>query len=251
MKAVILAAGRGSRMDVYTQDRPKCMVELNGRPLLFHQLEVLRKAGLNEIVLVTGYCSQKLENLGISTVHNPRYLETGMVYSLMCARELLDGKEDVLITYGDIVYEQRVIEKLQACPSPLCLSVNRQWQALWQARMEDPLEDAETLKMDASGKITQIGLKAKAYAEIEAQFMGLIKVRADFAGEFVKIYQEKNSETIDTTTFLQYLIDQGQVIQGVPTAGGWLEIDTQGDLDLYQAMANKGELGKFYKDSNG
>ena len=87
MKAIILAAGRGSRMKDLTDERPKCLVELRGKPLLEWQLEALREAGINEIAIVTGYKRELLVNRGLTEFHNPRWAETQMVSSLACAEE--------------------------------------------------------------------------------------------------------------------------------------------------------------------
>ena len=89
MKAIILAAGRGSRMKNMTDDRPKCMVELRGKPLLEWQLTALHEAGISEIAIVTGYKRELLANRAPMEFHNPRWAETNMVSSLACAQEWL------------------------------------------------------------------------------------------------------------------------------------------------------------------
>ena len=86
MKAIILAAGEGKRLKPYTDSRPKCMVPLAGRPLLHWQLDVLRSAGIKDIVIVGGYRAEALKACGASVVTNPRYDSTNMVGTLFCAR---------------------------------------------------------------------------------------------------------------------------------------------------------------------
>ncbi len=76
MKAIILAAGRGSRMKSLTEERPKCLVELAGKALLDWQLEALREAGVSEIAIVTGYKRELLANRGLVEFYNPRWAET-------------------------------------------------------------------------------------------------------------------------------------------------------------------------------
>src|ERR1044071_3517735 len=88
---VILAAGEGTRLRPHTLDRPKCLVPLAGRPLLAWQTDALRAAGVDDIVVVTGYRADQIRALGYRTVFNPRYEKTNMVASLMCARDTLDG----------------------------------------------------------------------------------------------------------------------------------------------------------------
>ncbi len=258
MKAVILAAGEGTRLRPYTRDRPKCLVRLAGIPLLHRQLAVLESCGVGDITLVTGYRAAALAGLGYPTCHNPDYGRTNMVRSLMCADRLLDGAEDVLITYGDIVYEPRILRSLQACPDPIAICVDRKWRRLWELRMDDPLADAETLRLDARGSVLEIGRRPRCYAEIHAQYMGLTKVRADFALELVRLYRELAEESLeastdlarlDMTSFLQQLVERGYCVRAVPVDAGWLEIDTVRDLVTYEEAERAGTLSALYRTS--
>ena len=251
MRAIILAAGEGTRLRPYTADRPKCLVELAGRPLLEHQLDVLASAGVGDVMIVTGYRSQRIAAYGRPTRHNPDWATTNMVASLMCAADVLDGGDDVLIAYSDIVYEAGVIAQLCSCREPLCTTVDRQWRRLWDLRYEDPLSDAETLTLDEAGDIVEIGRKPRSYADIQAQYMGLILARAEVARllpivyrglEPAGIYDGKNKVGMYMTSFLQWLIDHGRPVRAVPVDGGWLEVDSAGDLELYERLHEQGAL---------
>lgn len=254
MKAVLLAAGEGKRLKSCGTNRPKCLIELGGKPLLTYQVEVLRAAGIGDLTLVTGYQRSYLEGLGFRTIPNPRYAETNMVASLLCAEPLLDGREDVVIAYADILYEPRVIEALCQCAAPLAITVNTDWRRLWKVRMENPLSDVETLKLDASGNIRELGRTPASYEEIEGQYMGLIKVRADTASRFVahfrgldpnRRYGGRPPIQMDMTSFLQSWIDAGNPLRAVPVAGGWLEVDTDSDLELYRRLFQEGRLHEY------
>ena len=100
MKAIILAAGRGSRMKKLTEDKPKCLIKLNGETLLDSQLRVLSNAGIEEIAIVTGYKRELLTNRGTLEFHNARWAKTNMVSSLTCAKEWLE-KEPCIVSYSD------------------------------------------------------------------------------------------------------------------------------------------------------
>ena len=78
MRALILAAGRGSRMGSLGDDRPKCLVELDGRPLLDRQLAPLRRGGAEEIGIVSGYRAEMLNASGLSYFENKRWAEVTM-----------------------------------------------------------------------------------------------------------------------------------------------------------------------------
>ena len=254
MKVIILAAGEGKRLRPYTNDRPKCLVPLAGKPLLVRQVNVLRACGLNDITVMTGYKADQIQRLGFNTIDNPAYASTNMVTSLMCGRELLNGLDDVLIAYGDICYEPRIIQAICACPAGFCTTVDVNWLSLWQARNEDPLLDAETLRMDEQGYIRELGKRPVNLSQIEAQYMGLIKVSASMASRVVAAYQSldpagtydgKDLANMYMTSFLQYLIDEGNSLKAVKVTSGWLEIDTTEDLAHYERMLAAAELDEF------
>ncbi len=191
MKAVILAAGEGNRLRPLTSDRPKCMVEFRSKPIIDHILDTMRSAGVHDIVLVKGYKADALKREGTLEAINTDFASTNMVETLFCARELFKD-DDIIISYGDIVYDVSILESLLAEKAPLSTVVSLNWRELWERRMENPLDDAETLKMNSAGHITELGKKPKSFDEIEGQYMGLIKVRRDFLGTFCHFYDSLN-----------------------------------------------------------
>jgi len=250
MRAVILAAGEGTRLRPLTADRPKCLVELAGRPLLEWQLDSLARAGVTDVSIVTGYRADQIVH-GTRRIHNPRFDVTNMVASLMCARALFDGGDDVLVAYGDIVYDPRLVEALAAATAPVAVAVDRAWQPLWELRMEDPLADAETLKIDAAGHLTELGRVPTGYADIQGQYVGLVRVRADVAPDWprrydaldpVGPYEGRDRDHMFMTAFLQLLIDDGVPVAAAMVDGGWVEVDTLDDLAVYERLHGTGEL---------
>ena len=131
MKAVILAAGMGTRLRPLTNSRPKCQVEVRGKPILQHQLESLAKAGIAECVLVTGYLSnqprghfgRRFRGVEISYVENERYDETNNLYSLWLALKEFD--DDIILMEGDLVFEDVILEQLLNSPDPNVAVVDR------------------------------------------------------------------------------------------------------------------------------
>ncbi len=256
MRAIILAAGEGKRLRAYTKDRPKCLVKLGAKPLLAYQYDALRAAGVSDISVVTGYRADRIRDLGCRTIHNERFATTNMVASLMCAAELLDGSDDVLVAYGDIVYEASIVRAMMECEEPMSTAVDLEWLRLWRLRMQDPLEDAETLKLDPAGDIRELGRRPRALDDIEGQYMGLIKARAAHAPRLVSCYERLEEEsatgapdpsTMFMTDFLQRLIDDGLPVRAVPVEGGWLEVDTVADLEMYQRLLEEDRLGEFWR----
>ena len=250
--AVHLAAGQGTRLRPLTDDRPKPLVELGGQSLLERNVETLRATGIDDHVVVTGYEGDQIRDLGFETVHNEAYDETEMIYSLFCATEKFpeEGTDDLLISYGDIVYEQSMVEALLTCDAPMCIVVDQEWRDLWEERFDDPLEDAETLELDEDYRIHEIGATPEDFDAIDAQYTGLLKVHNDHIERFVDAYRELDAQTdgyvsIDTTAFLQRLIDDGWHLQAVPVEGGWLEVDSISDLDRYRELHADGRLSRF------
>ena len=250
MRAVVLAAGEGTRLRPLTEDRPKCLVELAGRPLLAWQLDALARAAVDDVTIVTGYRADQI-TAGTRRVHNARYADTNMVASLMCARAAFDGSDDVVIAYGDIVYEPRLVDALRATRGGIGVLIDRQWRQLWEARMEDPLADAETLRLDAEGYLVELGRVPQRISDIEGQYVGLVLVRAARAAAWCARYdalapdgdyEGRDRDHMFMTAYLQLLIDEGVRVDAVGVDGGWLEVDTLGDLEAYDALRANGAL---------
>src|SRR5580700_1356503 len=121
MRAVILAAGRGSRLGAISDDRPKCLVPLAQKPLIERQISALRGGGISSIGVVRGYRGEMINLAGITYFENPRWAETNMVMSLVAAGEWLRSS-DVVISYADIFYSQDVVRDLAAAPGDLVIS---------------------------------------------------------------------------------------------------------------------------------
>lgn len=250
----MLAAGEGARLRPITADRPKCLVPLAGVPLLDRQLRVLTAAAATDVVIVGGYRAAMLGGRGARLVVNGRYNSTDMVASLFCAADALMGDLDVVVAYGDIVYEPRVLAALLDCNAPLAIVADLDWQALWRVRFAEPLDDAETFRMRPDGRIVELGRRPRSYDDVEAQYIGLWKVRADCAPALRAAYAALArgapvdgipAERMCMTSFLQRLIDQGWHAQAVPIRGGWLEVDYLADLAAYERLHQTGMLSAF------
>lgn len=119
MKALILNSGLGSRMGVLTSDHPKCMTEIsNKETILSRQLKMIADAGIEEVIMTTGYYDgvlvkycQSLEcPIHFTFVNNPIYDQTNYIYSIYCAKEYLD--DDIILMHGDLVFEGEVFDKV-------------------------------------------------------------------------------------------------------------------------------------------
>jgi len=236
MRAIILAAGRGSRMKALTDDRPKCLVELRGKALLDWQLDALRQAGISEIAIVTGYKREMLTSRGLVEFHNPRWRETNMVSSLACAHDWLMAVP-CIVSYSDIFYTPEAVQSLMATQAPLAVTYDPNWLALWTRRFGDPLLDAETFRLNPDHTLAEIGNKPVSVDEVQGQYMGLLRFTPEGWAEVVRIRSALTSEEcdkMDMTGTLQRIIDAGRVpIAAVPYVGEWGEVDSAEDLASY------------------
>ena len=236
MKAIILAAGRGSRMKDLTDERPKCLVALRGKALLDWQLEALRAAGIAEIAIVTGYKRELLANRGLVEFHNARWAETNMVSSLACAQDWLQG-EPCIISYSDIFYSPVAVQSLMTCTASLAVTYDPNWLELWTQRFGDPLLDAETFRLTPVHTLAEIGNKPTSVDEVQGQYMGLLRFTPEGWTEVLRIRSELTPEQCDKmhmTGTLQKVIDARRVaIAAVPYTGEWGEVDSAEDLASY------------------
>jgi choline kinase len=251
--ALLLIAGTGSRLKPLTDDRPKCLVELGGKPLLAWQLQSLKSAGVQRVAAVTGYRRESLApwlGHGIDREYvNERFETTNMVATLLRAEEEL--ARGLIISYGDIIYSPQVVETLQATPGDIAVVVDRRWHDLWKQRFRDPLSDAETLMLDPEGRILEIGQKPSSLAKVMAQYIGLIKLTPEGGRRMLASYRRaeavvregglawgrvRSLEKAYMTDLLQGLIDEGQEIRSAPIDGQWLEMDSMDDYALYERL---------------
>ncbi|CAH2029923.1 phosphocholine cytidylyltransferase family protein [Trichlorobacter ammonificans] len=171
MKAIILNAGKGGRLGSLTDDRPKCLVEVGGRPILDFQLDALRLGGVRELVLVVGYRDamirdylQRYPEFTVTWIDNPDYADTNTAYSLWLARH--EMTEDFLYLNGDVLFHPELIRRLLAAPAASPLAVERK-----------RCGEEEVKVLLAGTRITAIG-KEIPPAEAYGEFIGV----ARFAG---------------------------------------------------------------------
>jgi len=242
-----LAAGRGSRMSGLTEEKPKCLVEIAGKPLLYWQLAALRDAGIRELAVVCGYRAEMIEALSgrapaaFTALLNPRWSETNMLSTLFCAAEWAGG-EECIISYSDIVYPAGHVTALSGAPQALSITYDTLWEELWRIRQEDPLDDAETFRAH-DGVLEEIGGKPHSLEQVRGQYMGLIKITPEgwrIIDREKEILGEQINKT-DMTSFIRRLLANKMPVGAVPVAGRWCEVDNAEDLDAYtRRLAAKG-----------
>ncbi len=256
MRIIILAAGQGTRLRPLTDDRPKCMVEVNGTSIIERQLNTMHACGIKDenITIVCGYCSDilkdRFKDTKIHFIVNEQYDSTNMVFSLMCAREMMESEEDIIISYGDIIYDKSVFDKILKAQDDMSVIVDDGWYEYWSERCENPLDDAETLMFDQESYLTEIGQKTTELAKVQSQYIGLMRFRGMGLKQMLSLSAEaerrsnngeklwrtkRNYTKMYMTDLLQGLIDEGHKLRAVHIQRGWFEIDDREDLKVVES----------------
>lgn len=239
MRAVILAAGRGSRMGNATDVKPKCLTVIGGKPLIDWQYQAITQAGITNITVVGGYRSETLRSDKYSLALNPDWESTNMAATLFCAGEY---EGDTLVSYSDILYPAAHIRSLMSLKADIAITADLLWRSLWEERFNDPLKDAETFKSQ-DGILTEIGAKTNDINEIEAQYMGLLKFSKrglKSAGEVFNGLSPEKRNKLDMTSLLRLLMAKNEKIKVALVEGKWCEVDNQNDLNTYNSLIEKG-----------
>ena len=226
-------------------DRPKCLVELAGKPLIERQIAALRRGGVDEIGVVRGYRAEMIDFPGLIYFSNERWAETNMVMSLAAAASWLRSGP-VIVSYGDIFYRSELVRGLAGAPGQLVITYDRAWRRLWTRRFADPLADAETFRVNAAGRLLEIGGKATRIDDIEGQYMGLLKFTPSawsMVEALLGTLDPAGRDRLDVTGLLRRLLSEEKLpIQTFATDGNWGEIDNPDDVAIYRNMIEAGEL---------
>ena len=244
-KAVILAAGMGSRIQAFTINKPKCLIKVKGKEILERQIEVYSSAGINQIIVVTGYLANKIKSPKIIKIHNDDYQSTNMLYSLMCAKEFLN--EDLIVSYGDIVFKEEVLHKLINSQADATVVSDKSWLKYWKTRFDNPLEDAESFEKYNECLVKSLGDKAKDASEVQGQYIGLMKFSKQGCENLINLYNSflNNKKKLNNKLVTKaYMTDILNVLSSMKRLSyveinrGWFEIDTEKDLEVATSLIN-------------
>ena len=237
IRAIILAAGRGSRMGGLTDNLPKCRTVLHGKELITWQLDALNGAGISKIAIVRGYLADTFDFI-VHYFENIRWSKTNMVSSLLESNSWL--KESVcVVSYSDIVYSKNIVEELVKSKGDIVITYDPNWEKLWSARFHNPLSDAESFKIDGNSKLLEIGKKVNDIIEIQGQYMGLLKFTPNGWSQVEKLlsrFSRIEVDNMDMTSLLSDLIKDGVRVDAHPIDDYWFEVDSESDLVAYSKM---------------
>jgi L-glutamine-phosphate cytidylyltransferase len=239
-QAVVLAAGRGSRLGALTDTVPKCLLPLAGQPVLAWTVAALRRAGISRIRVIGGWQADALAAHGVDVAVNPRWNETSMLRSLQVADDWLRAAP-TLVVYGDGAYSADVIEHtLRAPAADILVPGDRRWHELWSLRFDDPLDDAECWQ-HTGHRLQAIGGRPRDLDEVQAQFMGLVRLSTrgwQCISDAISRWELESGaaavDRLDMTAALARLLGEGQPLHCELLDGGWVEIDSLRDLQAVE-----------------
>jgi phosphoenolpyruvate phosphomutase len=237
-RAVIIAASQGAALGALTADRPKCMIDVRGQPLLRRLVGTFRDGGVRDITVVRGYRKEAIDLPSITTRDNDAYQATGEAASLACAADRLDGP--CLLSYGDILFRRYILDALIAAPGDIALAVD----ALGRRRADDPERVSDLvgcsrpytgdyLEDEAPVWLTRIGNDVPA-DQVHGEWIGLAKLSARGAALVrAELEAMQASGTLAHASLLELLSRlsaAGQRIEVVYITGNWLDVDDAFDL---------------------
>lgn len=244
MRAIVIGAGRGARLGSQTEDRPKGLVEVMGRPMLEWIFEALAGAGIRreDVVFVSGWAedSVRARYPELTYVRNERWAQNNVLASLLCAREhLLEG---CVTTYADIVYDAAIVQRLVGAPEDIVLGCDTRWRRRYVVRSQHPESDAEKLRAEGR-RVVEVSRRIPSEAA-DGEFIGVTKLSAEGARRLVAGYDEARArfgaapEFREGRTFeraylidlLSFLLEGGEAVHREDTPGSYMEIDTEQDL---------------------
>lgn len=249
MKAIIIGAGRGRRLEHLTEELPKTLVPILGRPMLEGILDSLCAGGFGrgDTVFIGGYRAEAVRARYPDLLHvtNREWESNNILLSLLCAREHMS--QGFVSTYADILYVPDAITRLVQSPHDITLVCDTEWRRRYQSRTEHPESDAEKLRADGE-RVLEISRRVAA-AEATGEFIGVMRLTRTGAERFIDAFDRAVAARGLDTEFhegrslrkaylidlLQRLNEQGQPIHCVCIPGGYMEIDTTEDARMAAA----------------
>ena len=250
IKALIIAAGLGSRLKKHTENLPKCMLKFGDKTLLQRQLDAYKKNGIKDISLIRGYKKEKISYKGIKYFENNDYKNNNILNSIFYAEKVING--DIIISYSDILFDSSVVERALSSDHDISVVVDIDWRGYYVGRRDHPISEAENVIFNSNNEVEKIGKINKGNDEVHGEFIGMVKLSnrgteifKEHFHRLKKIYWNKPFQRAEIfqkaylTDFIQELVDIGIKVHCVIIESGWKEIDTVEDYKKALVGFNK------------
>ena len=253
MQAIILAAGMGKRLKELTENNTKCMIEVNGMPIIKRMLTQLDQFNLSQIVIVIGFKGEELveyiSTLGINTpivyVTNEIFYKTNNIYSLYLAKDFL-LKEDTVLLESDLIFEQAILQKIINDPSPSLVLVDK-----YESWM-----DGTVVTIDSNNNIISfIDKNQFSFNDCKSYYktVNIYKFSKEFSGShyvpFLEAYSKAlgNNEYYEQVLKVITLLEKPGIKAKVLEGEDWYEIDDIQDLDIAESIFTNSPEEKLEK----
>jgi phosphoenolpyruvate phosphomutase len=251
--AIVLAASRGSGLDAFTEDKPKVMLPVAGKPLLRWLVDAFKKQSVNDITVVGGYRADAIDTAGIKLVCNERYAQTNELASLACAVDTLDN--DTVISYGDLLFRSYILGDLVESEAEFSVVIDSSPGSensstrdfAWCSSGDDRgLFGNKVLLERVSSELAANGAAA------HGRWIGLMNVRGagreKLAKKLAQLQTQADFDTLDMPALLNALIEDGERIEVQYVRGHWRGVNDLEDFrragDFAHAQTPLGTGGK-------
>jgi phosphoenolpyruvate phosphomutase len=251
-KAVILAAGKDANLFPLTEDIPKTLLDIKGKPILQRQIEMLRKVGINDIAVVRGYKKHQINFPNLIYFDNDDYDNTGSLASLFFAREFMD--RDTVILYGDILFEAEILKRLLETQHDNALVVDIGWKKRYQDSHESHPFPPELTTLSEKGQGTEVNSIGVGLPDTgsTSEFIGLAKLSTKACSILKDLYQNvycldpnkqfhqaRHIRTASFVDFIQELLNLGEKVSALEIWRNWIEVDTFEDYRFAWKLLDK------------
>ena len=241
--AIIIGAGRGSRLNALTDGQPKCYAPIGGRPILDWTLDAFTGAGLASSVFIGGYRIDMIRDdyPALTLCNNIDWENNNILLSLFCAEAHFGG--GFVCAYSDILFRDSVVRAALDHPGDIVLCVDTDWRQRYQDRTLHPEHDAEKI-IAASDAVVRIDREITS-EEANGEYIGVAKFSAQGAAQLRESYHRRRTEFAGAPWrgaecfekaylihLFQDMIENGVAFHLVTTQGDYMEIDTEEDYEL-------------------
>lgn len=246
-RGIVLAASRGVELGELTEKVPKALIKVRGKSLLAHIVDSYRGAGVNQITVVRGYCKDAFTYRDLDYVDNDEYAETGELYSLHLALHSLgDSDQDLVISYGDILFKKYILEALLEADDDIVIAVDADWhESANRHRAADYVSCSigntrESFYSDVDLLRVAEDLPEK---EINGEWMGLVKVSAAASARLRELVDEivsspdRSGRVKTLPNLLNNMVERGETVRVIYSTGHWLDIDSLKDVVTSSSFA--------------
>ena len=238
-RAIVLAATRGSALGPLTEDKPKCMVEIRGQPLLRRLTRTLRQSGIRDVAVVRGYAKDAVDLPNLTYLDNDAYETTGEAASLATAIDRLTG--DTVIAYGDIMFRRYILDALLDIEGDIVLAVDAMWSERTD-RSESSGRDLVKCSRSFSPSFIEddpvlfegIVADAADANDNTGEWIGIARLTAKGAdlvrAELDAMRADDTLQSADLATLFARLATNGNAPRVHYVAGHWLDVNDAFDL---------------------